>query len=186
MVAPYSGAMLAIVARSGRLRLRKARTVELDEFADHAFLAQHFGDDQHQVGGRRAFRQAAVQLEADDFGISIESGWPSMAASASIPPTPHPNNAKAVDHRGVRIGADQRIGERVRLAVCFVDVKHDARQVFEIHLVADAGVGRHNVEIVERRCAPAEERVALDVALVLEFRVERKRPSEPNLSTCTE
>ena len=29
-------------------------------------------------------------------GISIEEGWPSMAASASIPPTPQPNTPRAL------------------------------------------------------------------------------------------
>ena len=32
-----------------------------------------------------------------------------MPASASIPPTPQPEDAEAVDHRGVRVGADQGV-----------------------------------------------------------------------------
>ena len=35
--------------------------------------------------------------------------------------------------------------------------------------MADAGVGRHDAEVVERLLAPAEERVALVVALELEL-----------------
>ena len=34
----------------------KAGAVELDELSDDAFLAQHFRDGQHQVGGGRALR----------------------------------------------------------------------------------------------------------------------------------
>ena len=65
-VAPYSGAMLAIVARSASGRWQ-AVAEELDELADHAFLAQHLGDGEHEVGGGGAFRQLAGQLEADDL-----------------------------------------------------------------------------------------------------------------------
>ena len=34
-----------------------------------------------------------VSLNPTTSGISIETGWPSIAASASIPPTPHPRIA---------------------------------------------------------------------------------------------
>ena len=111
MVAPYSGAMLAMVARSGSVRLRKPGAVEFDEFSDDAFLAQHLRDGQHEIGGRGAFGQAAVQLEADHGGnqhrerLAEHGGLGFDAADA---PAEH---AQAVDHGGVRIGADERIGE---------------------------------------------------------------------------
>jgi hypothetical protein len=44
MVAPYSGAMLAMVARSASGRARDAVAEELDELADDALLAEHLGD----------------------------------------------------------------------------------------------------------------------------------------------
>ena len=66
----------------------------------------------------------------------------------------------------MRVGADQRVRER--LAVARLD---HAREVLEVHLVADAGVGRHDREVLERRLAPAQERVALAVALELELGV---------------
>ena len=137
----------------GQAQARKPRAVELDEFADHAFLAQHFGDDQHQVGRRRAFRQAAVQLEADDFRNQHRERLAEHGGLCFDPADAPAEHAEAVDHRRVRVGADQRIGERVRLAVNG-GVKHDAREIFEVHLMADAGVGRHDLEIVERTSAP--------------------------------
>ncbi len=36
---------------------------------------------------------APVSLKPITSGISIEIGWPSMAASASMPPTPQPSTA---------------------------------------------------------------------------------------------
>ena len=48
-------------------------------------------------------------------------------------------HAQAVDHRGVRVGADERIGKRLRLAVDG-GVKNNARKIFQIHLVDDARI----------------------------------------------
>ena len=107
-----------------------------------------------------------VSRKPTTCGISIETGWPSIAASASMPPTPQPSTPEAVDHRGVGVGADERVGEGLPVA----RLDH-AREVLEVDLVADAGVRRHDAEVVERRLAPAQERVALAVALELELGV---------------
>ena len=66
------------------------------------------GED--EVGGRGALRQLPSQAEATTCGTSIEIASPSIAASASIPPTPQPST-EAVDHRRVRVGADERVRE---------------------------------------------------------------------------
>ena len=66
-VLPYSGAMLAIVARSGERQVGEAVAEELDELVDHAFLAQHLGDREHEIGGRAAGLHRARHLEADDL-----------------------------------------------------------------------------------------------------------------------
>ena len=73
---------------------RQARAVELDELGDDAALAQHLGDGEDEVGRGRAVGQLAGELEADTCGSSIEIGWPSIAASASIPPTPQPSTPR--------------------------------------------------------------------------------------------
>ena len=51
----------------------------------------------------------------------------------------------------------------------------DARQVLDVDLVHDAGLGRHDAEVAERVLAPAQEHVALAVALVLEVGVQLER-----------
>ena len=55
--------------------------------------------------------------------------------------------------------------------------EHDLREVLEVDLVADAGARRHDLHVRERLLAPAQEQVALVVALVLELDVlaERER-----------
>ena len=50
----------------------------------------------------------------------------------------------------------------------------DAREVLEVDLVHDPGVGRHDGEVLEGVLAPAQERVALAVALELELGVARE------------
>ena len=58
-VEPNSGDMLPIVARLATGTAATPSPVELDELADHAVLAQQFGDGEHQVGGGGAARQLA-------------------------------------------------------------------------------------------------------------------------------
>ncbi len=85
----------------GQGQVGQAVTVELDELAHHAFLAQHLGHGQHQVGGRDALAQLAGELEADHFRdqhrywLAEHGGFRLDAAHA---PAEH---AQAVDHGGV-------------------------------------------------------------------------------------
>src|SRR3546814_7746124 len=51
----------------GQRQVLHALAVELDELADHAVLAQHLGDGEHQVGGGGAFGTLAGELEAADL-----------------------------------------------------------------------------------------------------------------------
>ena len=80
-------------------------------------------------------------------------------------------HAQPVDHRRVRVGPDERV--RVRAPVV-VD-EHDTRQVLEVDLVADAGVGGHDSNIGERVLRPPQQLVALAVAGELQFGVATKR-----------
>ena len=51
-------------------------------------------------------------------------------------------------------------------------LEDDSREIFEVDLVDDAGVGRHDAEVVERVLPPAQERVALLVPRELEGGIE--------------
>ena len=72
------------------------------------------------------------------------------------------------------VGADQCVGIGDDLAILLAG-PHRLRQVFEIDLMADAGTGRHDAEIVERLLAPAQELVALAIAFVFELDILRER-----------
>ena len=65
-----------------------------------------------------------------------------------------PEYAKAIDHRGVRIGTDERIGEGEPRAV-FLFFEYDAGEIFEIHLVADASVRRNDLKILKTFFVPS-------------------------------
>src|SRR5690348_17554733 len=70
----------------------------------------------------------------------------------------------------MRVRADERVRIRLPLAVNLL-WKDNAREVLEIDLVHDSHIGRNDRKIVERRLSPAQERVALAIALKLEDRV---------------
>ena len=53
--------------------------------------------------------------------------------------------------------------------------EHALGQEFQVHLVDDADVRRHDAEVVERLLSPAQELVALAVALELELDVQLQR-----------
>ena len=72
------------------------------------------------------------------------------------------------------VGAHHGVGEGAQAPVALV-LGHHAREVLEIHLVDDAGVGRHHLEVLECLLSPAQEGVAFTVALELDLRVGRER-----------
>ena len=87
--------------------------------------------------------------------------------------------AEAVDHRCVRIGADKRVGIGDRRSFDasgnLVGCEHHAHQIFQIDLMNDPGVRRHDAEVLKRVLSPAQERVALLIPLKLSFGVDSER-----------
>ena len=137
---------------------------------------------QHEVGRGDAFLQRAGEVHADDFRreeIDRLAEHARFRLDAADAPA---DDAEAVDHGGVRIGADERVG-----IIDAVLLEHALGEVFEIHLVHDADAGRHDAEGLERLLAPLEELVALAVALEFELEVAAAaHRREPKKSTCTE
>ena len=154
----------------GERQILQAGAEVLDELADDAVLAQHLGDRQDQIGGGSAFAQASGELHADDQrdqhgnGLSEHGGLGFNAADA---PAQH---AEPIDHGGVRVGTDQRVGIGRALAAFFMHKDH-ARQIFEVDLVDDARIGRHDRKIAEAGLSPAQKGVAFFVPLEFEQRI---------------
>ena len=144
----------------------RAGAVEFDEFADDAELAQLLSHFEHKVGRGDAFFERSGEVNADDFRHE-EGHWLAEHArfrfNAAHAPT---HDAEAVDHRRVRVRADERI--RVIHAVF---LQHALGEVFEVHLMHDADAGRHDFEGIKGLLTPFQELVALLVALKLQREV---------------
>ena len=170
------GAHIAQRCAVGQRYLGHALAVELDELADHAVLTEHIRDGQHDVGGGDARLDLAGQLEAHDAGdqhrdrLAQHGGLGLDTADA---PAQH---AQSVDHGGVAVGA--HTGVRVCNLDLFpasfarptADHGHPC-QVLDVDLMHDSGSRRHHLEVIEGALAPAQELIALTVALVLQRNV---------------
>ena len=142
----------------------------LDELPDDARGAEHLGHREHEVGRGRALGQLAVQAEAHDLRHEHRDRLAEHRRLCLDPADAPAEHAEPVHHRGVRVGADERVGERP--AVARLD---HAGEELEVDLVADPGVRRDDLQRVEGALAPAEERVPLAVAAELELGVPPDR-----------
>ena len=150
----------AIGEREGR----EPVAAELDERADDAALAQQLGQGEHEVGRRHAGVERAREADADDArGTEHERLAEHHGLGLDAADT-EPEDAEPVDHGGVRVGADERVGDREAAVLAQLD---DAAEVLEVDLVDDAHARRHDAEAVERALRPAQQLVALAVPLVL-------------------
>ncbi len=152
-----------------RQRLER-RAVELDELAHDAVAAQPLDDGEHEIRRGRALGQFAGQLHADHRRHQQRQRLAQHGGLRLDPADAPADDAQAVDHRRVAVDADQRVGEG-HGAVLVLRRLHHGREVFQVHLVDDAGARRDDAEILERRLAPAEEFVALLVAAVFDIDV---------------
>ena len=113
------------------------------------------------------FLEFSGEFETDHFGQHHRQRLPEhggLGFNAADAPAEH---RQAVDHCRVRIGSNQRVGigdlHSRRLAVdlhLVLAIPDNAREIFEVDLMADAGAGRHHAEIVERSLRPFQEFVA--------------------------
>ena len=155
----------------GEAEVGNARTVEFDKPPDHADFAQHLHAGQYEIGRGDAFGHCAGQLEANDFGDQhrnrlAEHG--SLRLDSADAPA---QNAKAVDHGGVAVGADTGVRVSDGRAVLIVRRPHALAEIFEVHLVADAGARWNGSEVLEALGTPFEEVVALRIAGIFELDV---------------
>ena len=107
-MAPYSGDMLAIVARSATVS-SLSLAEEFDEFAHDFFFPQEFRDAEGEIGSGDPFGHFSIEMDADHFG-SLKRDGLAQHGSFSFDPADAPAHyAEAVDHRRMGIGADKRV-----------------------------------------------------------------------------
>ena len=158
-----------MVRRSGRV-VGNAGAVELDELPHDPMATEHLGDGQHEVGGGSALGQLAEEPEADDTREQHRQRLPEhdgFDLDAADSPGQH---TKAVDHRGVGVGAQADVGE----SPSFFGGDHPC-QVFDVDLVHDPGAGRNHGEVAQFLSPPLEEPISLRIAPVLDLDVPAQR-----------
>ncbi len=158
----------------GHGKLIEAGAAELDEFLDEIVLTQKLRRGEHEVGRHHPGRQLADEPAADHLGNGQRHRLPQhhrRRLDAADAPAEH---AQRVDHRGVAVGAEQRVGERHDL-LALAAAGDDRGEIFEIDLMADAVARRHDAQIVEGLLRPADELVALAVAGELDRHVPGER-----------
>ncbi len=115
-------------------------------------------------------RKRTADVHADDFRRQKINRLPKHAGfrfdSADAPT----DDAEAVDHRRVGVGADQRVG-----IVNVAALQHAFGEILEVDLVHDADARRHETESLERLLAPFEKFVTLAVALEFHLHVQPQR-----------
>ena len=134
--------------------------------------AQHLGDDEHEIGRRGALRQRPDEPDPDHPWHRLVERLAEQHGLGLDPADAIPEHTERVDHRGVRVRPDQRVREGDPVA----DVHHRGQEL-EVDLVDDTRARRHDAQVLEGGLRPAQELVALDVALVLALHVERERPA---------
>src|SRR3981189_495413 len=165
---PNSGDMLAMVARSARGRPERPSPKNSTNLSTTPFLRRISVTVSTRSVAVVPAGRSPVSLKPITCGISIVTGWAQqggLGRDSAHAPTQHP---QPVDHGGVRIGPDQGIGIGELPARGIVGENHPC-QAFEVDLMNDPGVGRHDLEIAERRLSPAQEHVAFAVAVELDF-----------------
>ena len=158
----------------GQGERREAVAEVLDELPDHTHRAEDLRDREDEIRRCRALGQPAGELEADDLRHEHRDRLAQHRRLGLDPADTPAEHAEPVDHRRVRVGADERVREGLDASV---DLAHldDARQKLEVHLVDDARRRRDDGEVLERLLSPAQERVALAVALELDLGVAEQR-----------
>ena len=113
-------------------------------------------------------RSAPERRTPTTDGVPSSSGSPSMTASASMPPTPKPSTP-----RPLIIVVWESVPTSVSGTATPSRIGDDLAEVLEVDLVHDAHARRDDAERAERALRPAQQQVALAVALVLALDVVR-------------
>ena len=90
MVAPYSGAMLAMVARSVTARVSAPEPKNSTNLPTTFALRSISVTVSAKSVAVTPSRSFPVRFTPTTSGVRKYTGWPSMPASASMPPTPQP------------------------------------------------------------------------------------------------
>ena len=166
------------VGDCGAVRERKfggSGSVEFNEFSDDFVLAENLGHGEGKIGGSGGSGKFPGQIKTDDFGGQEGKGLAEHTGFRFNSAHSPANDSEAVDHGGVGIGTDERIGVGEEGSISLFLGENAAGEVFEVHLMDDADSGGDDAKGLKGLLAPFEEFVAFAVALELVLHVQHER-----------
>src|SRR6185437_7048733 len=86
------------------------------------------------------------------------------------------NDSEPVDHRSVRVGADQRVGTQHPILL-----EDTARQELRIHLMANAEAWWDDPQVVERLCPPFQKLITFAITTELDRHIEAECVRSPEI-----
>src|ERR1051326_6952469 len=110
MVAPYSGAMLAMVARSASESDAAPSPKYSTNFPTTLAFRRHPGGGGTTPGARPPSAPGPAEVDADDARRKKVPRLPQHPRLGLDPADAPADDAESVDHRRVRVGADERVG----------------------------------------------------------------------------
>ena len=173
-LAPNSGVILAMTARSPADSVETPSPIEFDEAIREIDAAKALGHREREIGREHALPQTALKAHADDVRHADHHRHAEEDALGLEPAHAPAEHADAVDHRRVAVGADQGVGHGPRYAVALRG-GDDTRQALEIERVHDAGAGRMDADAREGARRPFHEAVALGIAAEFALHVAAER-----------
>ena len=175
-MAPYSGAMLAIVARSARGSSAAPGPKNSTSLPTTPSLRRVSVTVRTRSVAVTPSPRVPVKAHPDDLGNQQRHGLTEhggLGLYAAHAPAEH---AQAVDHGGMRIGAHHGVGIGLLYPgpVRIGGREHHARQALEVNLMHDAGVRGHDGQVAKGRLSPTQEGVTLPVARELDLVIARQ------------
>jgi len=150
------------------------RAIEFDKLTNDFVLAKNLGEGESKVGGGGSGREFASEVDADDFrgeeGERLTEHSRFGFDSADAPA----NDAETVDHGGVGIGADERVGVSEEGTIGLFFGKNATSEVLEVNLVNDADAWGDDAKGLESLLAPLKEFVAFAVTFKFVLHVEHE------------
>ena len=137
----------------------------LHEGPHDVLLSEPLGDSQDEVGRSDALLESPGEPDSEDLRDGHVVRLAEHHRFGFYPSNPPPQAAEAVHHGGVRIGADQGVGEGLQGPVLRRGCHH-LGEVFEVELVADSLPRREDPHPLEGSLGPFQKRVAFRIPFV--------------------
>ena len=150
------------------------RAIEFDKLTNDFVLAKNLGEGESKVGGGGGGGEFASEVDADDFRgeegerLTEHSGFGFDSTDAPS------NDAEAVDHGGMGIGTDERVGVCEEGSVALFFGKNATSEVLEVNLVNDTDAWGNDAEGLESLLAPLKKFVAFAVAFKFVLHIEHE------------